>query len=225
MCGFTVLVKACHYHLVISHNCYCCNGSGNKATRHRTVSMTSNVKVCNYVGQNHLCSPYTGPPFFVPILTVAGSSIMSSGANQWEFNLEWNSTDCNLEYVIAVDPPLPTLPSDNCTEDCTTQCRTYTLGRDDPRNFTVIAQNCGGTQNGSESEPIQLCFKCKFACMIILVGIKRTVAVISLNASIPVAFLASFSYSDRPRSVAHCISNAVVRYLPCGLAHCAHCIF
>ncbi len=86
---------------------------------------------------------------------------MSVGANQWQFNLEWDVSpeDCNLEYVITIDPPLPPLSSD-CTVNCTTQCRTFTLERDDPHNFTVIAQNCGGTQNGSESE-VTVCFECK----------------------------------------------------------------
>ncbi len=86
---------------------------------------------------------------------------MSAGATQWEFNLEWDSSDCTLEYVIIVDPPLSPPPSD-CTVDCTTQCRTFTLGHDDPHNFAVSAQNCGGTQNGTASEPLTVCFKCKF---------------------------------------------------------------
>ncbi len=104
----------------------------------------------------------TGPPSFMPNLFVSESTIVSVGANQWQFNLEWDVSpeDCNLEYVITVDPPLPPPPSD-CTVDCTTQCHTFRLERDDPHNFTVFAQNCGGTQNCSESEPIPVCFECK----------------------------------------------------------------
>ncbi len=85
---------------------------------------------------------------------------MKVSANQWEFNLEWAET-CNLEYVITVDPPLPPPPSD-CTVDCTTQCRTFTVVQDDLHNFTVSAQNCGGTQTGPESEPLQVRFECRY---------------------------------------------------------------
>ncbi len=86
---------------------------------------------------------------------------MPVSEEQWQFNLEWEVPPeyCDLDYVITADPPLP--PSDQCTVDCTTQCRVFTLGPNNPHNFTVTAQNCGGTQNGTESEHIGVCFERK----------------------------------------------------------------
>ncbi len=102
----------------------------------------------------------TGLPTFVPTPTV--SEILPVSGEQWEFNLEWEVPPeyCDLDYVNTADPPLP--PSDQCTVDCTTQCQLFTLGLDDPHTFTVTAQNCGGTQNGTESDPLQVYLTCKF---------------------------------------------------------------
>ncbi len=105
----------------------------------------------------------TGPPTFVPTLTV--SEITPVSGEQWEFNLEWEVPPeyCDLDYVITADPPLP--PSDQCTVDCTTQCRLFTLGLDDPHTFTVTAQNCVGTQNGTESDPETMTITGLCACV------------------------------------------------------------
>ncbi len=96
----------------------------------------------------------TGPLTFVPTLTV--SEITPVSGEQWEFNLEWEvpPEHCDLDYVITADPPLP--PSDQCTVGCTTQCRLFTLGLDDPHTFTVTAQN------STEREPLQAYLTCKF---------------------------------------------------------------
>lgn len=69
--------------------------------------------------------------------------------------------DCSLSYVVLVDPPLPAQPT-NCTVDCNTHCRRFTVREGDPHNITVIAQNCDGRQNGSESHPCSVAFQCKF---------------------------------------------------------------
>ncbi len=102
-------------------------------------------------------TPSTGPPSFVPnILNV--SDIASASGDQWEFNLEWNvSRDyCDLDYVFT---PLP--PIGQCTTTSTTVCRRFRVGPG-PRTFTITAQNCGGAQNGTASDPLLVCLECKY---------------------------------------------------------------
>ncbi len=97
----------------------------------------------------------TGPPTFVPTLTM--SEITPVSEDQWEFNLEWEVPPeyCDLDYIFT-----PLQPVGLCT-NCTTQCGRFRVGPG-PRNFTVTAQNCGGTQNGTESDPLQVYLTCKF---------------------------------------------------------------
>ncbi len=100
----------------------------------------------------------TGPPTFVPNLTV--SEIIPVSEDQWEFNLEWEvpPEHCDLDYIFT-----PLQPIAICTTTCTTDCRRFRVGPG-PRNFTVTAQNCGGTQNGTESEPLLVCLERKYMC-------------------------------------------------------------
>ncbi len=111
--------------------------------------------LCPHPQQEFVPCFCTGPPPSVSTPNV--TEIVRVNGDQWEFNLTWVG-DCDLEYVITADPPLP--PSDQCmrTVDCATQCR---LGLDTAHNLTVTPQNCGGTQNGTESDPIQVCFERK----------------------------------------------------------------
>ncbi len=102
----------------------------------------------------------TGPPTFVPTLTVG--EIMAVSEDQWEFNLEWNvSCDyCDLDYTYVFTPLQPIV---QCTTTCTTECQRFRVGPG-PHTFTVTAQNCGGTQNGTASEPLLVCFQRKYMC-------------------------------------------------------------
>ncbi len=106
---------------------------------------------------------YTGPPTFVPNPTVG--EIVSISGEQWEFNLEWEmpSEHCDLDYIFT-----PLQPTALCTTTCTTECRMFTVGPGS-HTFTVTAQNCGGTQNGTESDPIQVCLEGKKIHMIIII--------------------------------------------------------
>ncbi len=98
----------------------------------------------------------TGPPTFVPTLTVR--EILPVSGGQWEFNLEWEVPPeyCDLDYVFT-----PLQPISRCTTTCTTECWLFRVGPG-PHTFTVTAQNCGGTQNGNESDPLLVCLECKY---------------------------------------------------------------
>ncbi len=98
-----------------------------------------------------------GPPDFPRTLNV--SDITPNGADQWEFNLTWEvppKYSCHLDYIFT-----PLQPTGQCTTNCATECRRFTVGPG-PHTFTVTAQNCGGTQNGTESEPLLVCLECKY---------------------------------------------------------------
>ncbi len=106
------------------------------------------------------CTSYTtGPPGFVPA-DLSVSLITRVSGDQWEFFLRWEVPPeyCDLDYIFT-----PLQPIGQCTTTCTTECRRFRVGLG-PHNFTVTAQNCGGTQNGTESEPLLMCLERKYMC-------------------------------------------------------------
>ncbi len=116
-------------------------------------SITLIVSLINYSSTH---APLTGPPDFPLTLTV--SEIMTVNTDEWEFNLEWEVPPeyCDLDYTFT-----PLQPIGQCTTNCTTECRRFRVGPG-PLTFTVTAQNCGGTQNGTESGPLLVCLECKY---------------------------------------------------------------
>ncbi len=105
-------------------------------------------------------TPSTGPPRFVPDNLTVGE-ITPINEVQWEFNLTWNASRdyCDLDMYVFT----PLTPIAMCTTNCPTECRRFRVGPG-PRNLTITAQNCGGAQNGTESEPLPVCFQRKYMC-------------------------------------------------------------
>ncbi len=94
----------------------------------------------------------------IPTLTLSEFTIVSTGDSKWNFTLEWEllEEDFISGYVITVDPPLPNDQCSTCIVDSTTDSIVFELGVDDPHNFTILAQNCGGVQNGTQSDTLQI---------------------------------------------------------------------
>ncbi len=86
---------------------------------------------------------------------------MRVSEDQWEFNLEWEVPPeyCDLDYIFT---PLQPIGQCTTTTNCTKECRRFRVGPGGPHNFTITAQNCGGGQNGTESDPLQVYLTCKF---------------------------------------------------------------